>query len=110
MSLAPVLLILAVFAVLILGYPVALSLAGTALIAAGIGIAAGTFDAAFLTAMPNRLFGIIGNQTLIAVPLFVLMGVTLEKTKIAEQRLIASSSCSGDCQAVSDCQSPSSVC
>ena len=88
---APILLILAVFVVLILGYPVALSLAGTALIAAGIGVATGTFDAAFLTAMPNRLFGIMGNQTLIAVPLFVLMGVTLEKTRIAEQLLDAMS-------------------
>jgi len=87
MSLAPIFLFLAVFLVLILGYPVALSLAGTALIAAGIGVLTGTFDPAFLHAMPNRLFGIVSNQTLIAVPLFVLMGVTLEKTKIAEQLL-----------------------
>lgn len=87
MSLAPVFLFIAVFAVLLLGYPVALSLAGTALIAAGIGVMTGAFEPAFLTAMPNRLFGIMNNQTLIAVPLFVLMGVTLEKTKIAEQLL-----------------------
>ncbi|MFT7220105.1 MAG: tripartite ATP-independent transporter DctM subunit [Candidatus Azotimanducaceae bacterium] len=87
MTLAPVFLFAAVFLVLLLGYPVALSLAGTALIAAGIGVLAGTFDPAFLTAMPSRMFGIINNQTLIAVPLFVLMGVTLEKTKIAEQLL-----------------------
>lgn len=91
MSYLPLLLFLAVFVVLILGYPVALSLAGTALIAAGIGIAIGVFDPAYLTAMPNRLFGIISNQTLIAVPLFVLMGVTLEKTRIAEQLLDAMS-------------------
>lgn len=91
MTLAPVFLFLAVFLVLILGYPVALSLAGTALIAAGIGVLTGTFDPAFLHAMPNRLFGIVSNQTLIAVPLFVLMGVTLEKTKIAEQLLDAMS-------------------
>ncbi|MBL6690040.1 MAG: TRAP transporter large permease subunit [Pseudomonadales bacterium] len=91
MTLAPVFLFLAVFLVLILGYPVALSLAGTALIAAGIGVLTGTFDLAFLHAMPNRLFGIVSNQTLIAVPLFVLMGVTLEKTKIAEQLLDAMS-------------------
>jgi len=87
MTLAPVFLFAAVFLVLLLGYPVALSLAGTALIAAGIGVLAGTFDPAFLTAMPSRMFGIINNQTLIAVPLFVLMGVTLEKTRIAEQLL-----------------------
>ncbi|MBO6557522.1 MAG: TRAP transporter large permease subunit [Pseudomonadales bacterium] len=91
MTLAPVFLFLAVFLVLILGYPVALSLAGTALIAAGIGVLTGTFDPAFLHAMPNRLFGIVSNQTLIAVPLFVLMGVTLEKTRIAEQLLDAMS-------------------
>ncbi len=88
---APILLVLAVFAVLILGYPVALSLAGTALIAAAIGVATGGFEPAFLTAMPSRLFGIITNQTLIAVPLFVLMGVTLEKTHIAQQLLDAMS-------------------
>lgn len=88
---APILLFLAVFAVLLLGYPVALSLAGTALIGAGIGVATGIFDEAFLHAMPNRLYGIISNQTLIAVPLFVLMGVTLEKTRLAEQLLDAMS-------------------
>lgn len=91
MEYAALYLFFAVFLVLLLGYPVALSLAGTALIAAAIGIQSGTFDMAFLTAMPNRLFGIIGNQTLIAVPLFVLMGVTLEKTRIAEQLLDAMS-------------------
>lgn len=87
MTYAPVFLFLAVFIVLIMGYPVALSLAGTALLAAAIGVLTGSFDAAFLTAIPNRLFGIMTNQTLIAVPLFVLMGVTLEKTKIAERLL-----------------------
>ena len=91
MTLAPILLFLAVFAVLILGYPVALSLAGTALIAAAIGIMVGIFDPAFLQAMPSRLFGIMTNQTLVAVPLFILMGITLEKTRIAEQLLDAMS-------------------
>ena len=84
---APLILFLAVFLLLLLGYPVALSLAGTALIAALIGNVLGVFDFNFLQAMPGRLFGIISNQTLIAVPLFVLMGVTLEKTKIAAQLL-----------------------
>ena len=87
MNLEPVLLFLAVILILILGYPVALSLAGTALIAAAVGIASGSFEPALLSAMPSRLFGIITNQTLIAVPLFVLMGVTLEKTRIAQQLL-----------------------
>ncbi|MFT7688894.1 MAG: tripartite ATP-independent transporter DctM subunit [Candidatus Azotimanducaceae bacterium] len=81
----------AVFIFLLLGYPVALTLAGTALIAAAIGIATHSFEASFLLASPNRLFGIISNQTLIAVPLFVLMGVILEKSQIAERLLDAMS-------------------
>ncbi|MFN3236135.1 MAG: TRAP transporter large permease subunit [Pseudomonadales bacterium] len=88
---ASVLMFLAVFALLLAGYPVAITLGGTALVAAGIGILTGVFDAAFLMATPNRLFGIMGNQTLIAVPLFVLMGVILEKSKIAERLLTAMS-------------------
>ncbi|MAI41300.1 MAG: TRAP transporter large permease subunit [Candidatus Azotimanducaceae bacterium] len=76
-----------VFLLLLLGYPVALTLAGTALMASLVGVISGTFDIAFLNASPNRLFGIISNQTLIAVPLFILMGVILEKSKIAERLL-----------------------
>ncbi|MBT6179549.1 MAG: TRAP transporter large permease subunit [Deltaproteobacteria bacterium] len=75
--------------VLMLGYPVAFSLGGTALIFAGIGIATGTFDEAFILATPSRLNGIMSNQTLIAVPLFILMGVMLEKTRVAEDLLDA---------------------
>jgi len=85
----------AVFALLLLGYPVALTLAGTALISAAIGVATGTFDADFLIAMPSRMFGIVTNQTLIAVPLFVLMGVILEKSRIAEDLLDSMSSLFG---------------
>ena len=88
---AALIMFAAVFLLLLLGYPVALSLGGTALIAAAIGIATNTFDASFLMATPNRLFGIISNQTLIAVPLFVLMGVILEKSRIAENLLDAMS-------------------
>src|SRR5690606_30175615 len=47
----------------------------------------GAFDIAFLHAFPNRLYGIFTNQTLIAVPLFVLMGVVLERSRIAEDLL-----------------------
>jgi tripartite ATP-independent transporter DctM subunit len=86
---APLLMFLFAFAMLLLGYPVALTLAGTALLSAGIGIIFGVFDYAFLTAIPNRLFGIVTNQTLIAVPLFVLMGVILEKSRVAENLLNA---------------------
>ncbi len=86
-ELIPLFLFACVFLVLLSGYPVAISLAGTALLFAAAGIITGTFDAGDLGFMPNRLFGIIGNQTLIAVPLFVFMGVMLEKTDIARQLL-----------------------
>jgi len=72
---------------LMLGYPVAYTLAGTALIFAAGGMLLGNFDPAFLGAMPGRLFGTITNITLIAVPLFIMMGVVLEKSKIAEELL-----------------------
>jgi tripartite ATP-independent transporter DctM subunit len=77
----------AVFVLLLFGYPVAFTLAGTALLFTFIGEATGTFDPAFLEALPNRLYGIITNQVLIAVPLFVFMGVMLERSKIAEKLL-----------------------
>ena len=77
----------AVFVLLLCGYPVAFTLAGTALIFTFIGEASGTFDPAFLEALPNRLYGIITNQILIAVPLFVFMGVMLERSRIAENLL-----------------------
>lgn len=77
----------AVCLLLLLGYPVAFTLAGTALLFAAGGIIAGVFDASFLSALPSRLFGTMSNTTLIAVPLFVLMGVILEKSRVAEELL-----------------------
>ena len=73
--------------VLLAGYPVAFSLGGTALAFALIGQASGNFDAAFLQALPNRLYGIMTNGTLIAVPLFVFMGVMLERSRVADKLL-----------------------
>jgi tripartite ATP-independent transporter DctM subunit len=75
--------------VLLFGYPVAYSLAGTALLFAGFGIVTGNFETAYLHALPSRMYGIITNQTLIAVPLFVFMGVVLEKSRVAENLLVA---------------------
>lgn len=83
----PFILFLTVCAVLMAGYPVAFSLAGTALLFAFAGMAVGYFDPAYLQALPNRLFGIMQNGTLIAVPLFVLMGIMLEKSRLAEDLL-----------------------
>ena len=81
------LLFAAVFALLLAGYPVAFTLAGTALGFAFVGEWIGVFDAAFLQALPNRLYGIMTNETLVAVPLFVFMGVTLERSRVAENLL-----------------------
>ena len=85
------LLPLALFAVVVLGllagYAVAPTLAGIALLFAFGGAAFGAFDLRDLGFLPSRLFGIVTNQTLVAVPLFVLMGVTLERTRIAEALL-----------------------
>lgn len=82
-----ILLFVAVVVVLMSGYPVAFVLAGTSLLIALIGTVAGSFDAAFLSSLPNRLAGIMANETLVAVPLFVFMGITLERSRIAEQLL-----------------------
>ncbi|MCE0732744.1 TRAP transporter large permease subunit [Halomonas sp. G15] len=95
LELMPLVLFATICGVLMLGYPVALSLAGTALIFAGLGFALThlgvpvPFEAGYLSAMPNRLYGIMTNQTLLAVPLFVLMGVLLEKSRVAETLLDA---------------------
>ena len=81
------LLFLTVCIVLMAGYPVAFSLAGTALAFALLGQLGGSFDPAFLAALPNRLYGIMTNITLIAVPLFVFMGVMLERSRVADDLL-----------------------
>ncbi|KOR28190.1 C4-dicarboxylate ABC transporter, partial [Achromatium sp. WMS2] len=73
--------------ILMFGFPVAFSLGGTALAFAWVGSWLDIFDGAFLEALPNRLYGIMTNDTLIAVPLFIFMGVTLERSKVAENLL-----------------------
>ena len=80
-------LFVAVCLFLMLGYPVAFTLAGTALAFATVGVLTGVFDAGFLSALPARIFGTVNNSTLIAVPLFILMGTILEKSRVAEELL-----------------------
>ncbi len=75
-----------IFAIM-LGYPVAFTLAGVGLIFAVIGNAFGVFDFNYLSALANRYFGTMVNEVLVAVPLFVFMGVVLERSKIAEALL-----------------------
>lgn len=83
----PFLLFACICATLMLGYPVAFTLAGVSLWFAAMGILTGHFDAQDLFFIPERLFGIYSKETLIAVPLFVFMGVMLERTKLAEELL-----------------------
>ena len=81
------LLFATVIATLLAGFPVAFTLGGTSLLFATIGAVSGNFNDALLSSLPNRVFGIMGNETLVAVPLFVFMGVTLERARIAEELL-----------------------
>ena len=76
-----------VFIALLVGFPVAFTLAGVSLLFALFANLIGAFDMAFLQSIPNRIFGIMDNDTLIAVPLFVFMGIMLEQSKIAENLL-----------------------
>ena len=69
------------------GYPVAFSLGGVSLIFALIGTAIGEFSFSFFNAMPSRIFGIMANYTLLAIPYFIFLGSMLEKTGIAEKLL-----------------------
>jgi len=77
----------AVIGLLLTGYPVAFALSGTALLFAILGHLTGTFDLALLQALPQRIYGIMTNDVLLAIPLFVFMGVMLERSKVAEDLL-----------------------
>ena len=87
MEIIPILLIALICMALIVGYPVAFTLAGTSILFALLGIVFGFFDANLFKALPMRLFGIMNNQTLLAFPLFVFMGVVLERSGIASKML-----------------------
>lgn len=78
-------LLLAAFLLVLLlsGVPVAFALAGSALVVAGLGWALGTFDPFILRAIPGRVLGVAESETLIAIPLFVLMGTVLERSGLA---------------------------
>jgi tripartite ATP-independent transporter DctM subunit len=77
-----------IIAVLMLGFPVAFTLAGTSLIFGLIGMWLGVFNPSNLGALAGRYFGLMTNEVLVAVPLFIFMGVMLERSKIAEQLLM----------------------
>ena len=87
MEIIPILLIVLICAALLLGYPVAFTLAGTSILFALLGIMIDFFDPNLFKTLPMRIFGIMNNQTLLAVPLFVFMGVVLERSGIAAKML-----------------------
>ena len=87
MEIIPILLIVLICAALLLGYPVAFTLAGTSILFALLGITMDFFEPNLFKTLPMRIFGIMNNQTLLAVPLFVLMGVVLERSGIAAKML-----------------------
>jgi tripartite ATP-independent transporter DctM subunit len=80
-------MVVAVCVLLLAGYPVALTLGGVSLGFAVIGAAAGAMNPALLGALPQRIFGVMGNDVLLAIPLFIFMGVMLERSRIAEDLL-----------------------
>ncbi len=96
----PDMLAIALFLVTILsllaGYSVAFTLAGAGLFMAGVGWFFGVFDPSLLGAMPSRIFGTaMWNETMVAVPLFIFMGLMLEKSRVAEELLEAMGSLFG---------------
>lgn len=82
-----ILMFLITCVLLMLGYPVALTLAGSALSFALLATLLGIFDFDYLSAFPQRIFGTMTNEVLVAVPLFVFMGVMLERSRVAEELL-----------------------
>ncbi len=81
------LMVAAVITALMAGYPVALTLAGVSLIFAVLGHALGAMNFTILGALPQRIFGVMTNEVLLAIPLFIFMGVMLEQSRIAEDLL-----------------------
>src|ERR1051325_9440878 len=84
-----VLMVVAVCVLLFAGYPVALTLGGASLAFAALGHITGVMNFGFLGALPQRVFGVMTNDVLLAIPLFIFMGVMLERSRIAEDLLEA---------------------
>ena len=80
-------MVAAVCVLLLIGYPVALTLGGVSLGFAALGAASGLMNLALLGALPERIYGVMTNEVLLAIPLFIFMGVMLERSRIAEQLL-----------------------
>jgi TRAP-type mannitol/chloroaromatic compound transport system permease large subunit len=87
MELIPLILLIMICVALLMGYPVAFTLAGLSILFALICIPFGIFDPTIFKSIPIRIFGIMNNMTLLAVPLFIFMGTILEKSGIAAKML-----------------------
>ena len=87
MEIIPLLLLIIICVALLIGYPVAFTLAGISILFALICIPFGIFDPTIFKSIPIRIFGIMNNITLLAVPLFIFMGTILEKSGIAAKML-----------------------
>jgi TRAP-type mannitol/chloroaromatic compound transport system permease large subunit len=85
-NMAPI-MFLALVVFLLLGYPVAFSLAANGLLFAFVGIELGLFRPDFLQALPERVYGVMSNDTLLAIPFFTFMGLILERSGMAEDLL-----------------------
>jgi len=90
-----IMLLITICVVMLFGYPVAFTLSGVAVLFAVIGSLMGEFDIIFYAAIPSRFFGVMSNEILVAVPLFVFMGVMLERSKVAEDLLKTMGQCFG---------------
>lgn len=90
-----ILMLLTLSVAMLIGFPVAFTLAGVAVLFALGGSLIGQFDMFFFAAVPSRFFGVMTNEILVAVPLFVFMGVMLEKSKVAEDLLQTMGQCFG---------------
>ena len=90
-----ILLLIVLCATMMLGFPVAFTLSGIAVLFALLGAWLGVFDMIFFNAIPSRFFGVMSNEVLVAVPLFVFMGVMLERSRIADDLLTTMGQCFG---------------
>ena len=82
------LMFVGLLACLMLGFPVAFTLGGASLLFAGLGMLFGVFDSPLLAGLVGRTFDAMTNDVLISIPLFVFMGIVLERSKIAEDLLV----------------------
>lgn len=90
-----IMLLITLCGMMLLGFPVAFTLSGVAVLFALIGNLIGEFDMIFYAAVPSRFFGVMSNEILVAVPLFVFMGIMLERSRVAEDLLKTMGQCFG---------------